>query len=80
MNDHIYVDHNWCPDCGLPRGVCTCSVHPDCHNWELIWDDGVGQQLRVCLICMEERIFHYDPYADDEDDYIEDDIGQGGGI
>ena len=20
-----YVDSNWCPDCGLPRGVCDCE-------------------------------------------------------
>lgn len=20
-----YVDANWCPDCGLPRGVCDCE-------------------------------------------------------
>ena len=20
-----YIDYNFCPDCGLPRGVCTCG-------------------------------------------------------
>ena len=25
MSDYEYVDPNWCPDCGLPRGVCTCE-------------------------------------------------------
>lgn len=36
------------------------AKHPDCHNWELIWDDGVGQRCCVCLICGEEQVFHYD--------------------
>jgi hypothetical protein len=21
---------NWCPDCGLPRGVCDCEFCPNC--------------------------------------------------
>lgn len=25
MNDYEYVDSNWCPDCGEPRGVCRCE-------------------------------------------------------
>lgn len=31
---------NWCPDCGLPRGVCNCEdLKPGAtSNW-LWWDD-----------------------------------------
>lgn len=31
-----------------------------CHEWEEIWDDGVGQICQVCAICGEERVIHYD--------------------
>lgn len=24
MKGYEYIDYNWCPDCGLPLGVCTC--------------------------------------------------------
>lgn len=26
MIPYQYVDSNWCPDCGLPRGVCDCET------------------------------------------------------
>lgn len=42
-------------------------THPDCHNWELLWDDGVGQRCCVCTICSEEQVFHYD-YDEELDD------------
>jgi len=30
MTDHDLLDPgaNWCPDCGLPRGVCLCEASP----------------------------------------------------
>ena len=40
MNDDRYVDDNWCPDCGLPRGVCDCSYSGDDHeHWDDWWDN-----------------------------------------
>lgn len=35
-------------------------MHQDCHDWEMIWDDGVGVRCCVCTICDTEKIFEYD--------------------
>lgn len=62
----IDADGNWCPDCGEPRGVCRCVIDENkaiagCdHDWEELWDDEVGHQCCVCMICDEEIIFQYD--------------------
>lgn len=41
--------------------VCPDAQHPVCkkegHNWEELWRDDVGISCRVCLVCMEEKIF-----------------------
>lgn len=59
MLDHIYdkyADGNWCPDCGLPRGVCTCGALPsgwdeetevELSDWE---PEFVGIQLECGMI------------------------------
>lgn len=31
-----FVDSNWCPDCGLPRGVCDCEYR---RKYEIDNDD-----------------------------------------
>lgn len=58
---------NWCPDCGLPRGVCECETMttirfepfwpdtPDFYGWE--WEDWL-----------------------EDYDYTEGDVGQDGEI
>jgi hypothetical protein len=61
---------NWCPDCGLPRGVCDCDNHKRFATDE--FDDW--------------GLFDVDPfdYGDDDElddyDYTEGDIGQDGEI
>ena len=50
---------NWCPDCGLPRGVCTCNDQttdkcPQCgsENTESVIDvSEVSGQSVVILLC-----------------------------
>ena len=29
IDGRIFYDQNWCPDCGEPRGVCTCAHESD---------------------------------------------------
>lgn len=68
-----------CPNCGRLQPECECTeddmnrwaygvLYPDeClhHEWEQVWDDGVGQECCVCTICGEYRIFQYET-EDDE--------------
>lgn len=39
VHDLIDPSGNWCPDCGLPRGVCTCDPEqPFIGHWDW-WED-----------------------------------------
>lgn len=38
---------NWCPDCGLPRGVCTCVLY-------LAWEEHLGEQTLISISDTEE--------------------------
>jgi hypothetical protein len=52
-----YVDANWCPDCGLPRGVCACGEMRASNQFD-DWgdddyedDDEEGNRQHICLEC-----------------------------
>ncbi len=57
---------------------------PTCHQWEVLWDDGQGQQCVSCSVCGAMVVFEHD--IDESDDWIENydyaegDIGQDGEI
>lgn len=67
---HEYVDANWCPECGLPRGVC------DCDNYRRFATDEFD----------DWGLFDGDPFDYGDDDWLDDydytegDIGQDGEI
>lgn len=39
--NNTYVDSNWCPECGEPRGVCQCD------------EEKATQELKPCPFCGE---------------------------
>lgn len=63
-----------CANCGLLLYECECTeddmnrwahsvLYPDdClhHEWEMVWDDGVGQRACTCTNCGEYQIFQYE--------------------
>lgn len=80
MNDYVYTDFNWCPDCGLPRGVCDCDKrsHFDSDDWNDDWlaDDPnrcpeCGADITVdddWIYCTDTNECGYSEYIGDEDD------------
>lgn len=58
--------------------------HSNGHQWEVLWDNGTGQQCVVCSICGEMIVFEHDDDESDDwietYDYTEGDIGQDGEI
>lgn len=57
-DNHEHPDANWCPDCGLPRGVCECGeMCPICGRemqrieTESAVQPGVVRKMHRCLTC-----------------------------
>lgn len=60
---------NWCPDCGLPRGVCDCAEYqarethndnnpfPHCDHITTVWDSEIEEYR--CSECGEILIPDY---------------------
>jgi hypothetical protein len=55
--DLINPDANWCPDCGLPRGVCHCeemrtnNPNEDFDDWGEPFDDEEDEYERALSMC-----------------------------
>ena len=56
---------NWCPDCGLPRGVCDCEEIPECQHDVRFYDEDLQKQR--CARCGETLPLKFYELTDMED-------------
>ncbi|MBL8162445.1 MAG: hypothetical protein JNJ61_10705 [Anaerolineae bacterium] len=68
MTDYDLLDPgaNWCPDCGLPRGVCDCefqdktAIEYDVHHLDINRCPRCGECISVDGYCMNlECVYSY---------------------